>query len=113
VQLRDRSGRDVQPNQVESSIEERNKVAAVAAADIATSPQPVLAGGGHDVVDEADGRLVSEMPGRVRSIPRRCGVVIHNYEPKVPLRQRLLLSGRPYLADGSRSIVELLVAIAV
>ena len=85
VQLRDRFGRDVQPNQVEPSIEQRNKVAAVAAADIETSPQAVLAGGGHDVLDEADGRLVSEMPGRVRSVPRRCGVVIHNYEPKVPL----------------------------
>jgi hypothetical protein len=23
------------------------------------------------------------MPGRIRGVPGRCGVVIHNYEPKV------------------------------
>ncbi|GAA1422053.1 hypothetical protein GCM10009662_80510 [Catellatospora coxensis] len=69
-QLGDRFGGDVDADQVQARVEQGQQVTAVAATDVDASAQPVPGSRRHDVVDEADGRVVEVSTGKVLDIPQ-------------------------------------------
>jgi len=70
-QLRDRPCRDVEADQVEITVDERQVVAAVAAADVEAggAEQSICTAGGENVGDERQRRLVAVAAGRVLGVP--------------------------------------------
>jgi hypothetical protein len=96
-QLRDRRRRDIEADDVEPGVDERQVVATVAAADVETTAtdQTVRAGGGQDLGDERQRRFVTVAAGRVLGVPGRGGVakLIRS------CRHRLIVVAG---ADGSR-----------
>jgi hypothetical protein len=77
VELGDRLGGDVEPEQVESAGEQWDEIAPVATADAEPLGQSVAAASGQDVLDEPDRRLVSVAPGGVLDIPGCRSLLVH------------------------------------
>jgi hypothetical protein len=95
--LGERSRRNVEAEQIELAADERQVVTPVAAADIEpfSAEQIVLLGGGQDVGDERQGRLIAVTTGRVFDIPG-----LPRLTPLIRSTRHLFIV--PGASDGSR-----------